>query len=41
MTGRGRPFGTIDGDRLTYTTRPQPDPIDGKMIVITLVRQKL
>jgi hypothetical protein len=32
---------TVDGDRLTYTTRPQPSPIDGKMIVITLVWQKL
>jgi hypothetical protein len=32
---------TADGDRLTYTTRPQPGPIDGKMIVITLVWQKL
>src|SRR6201996_7686146 len=32
---------TVDGDRLTYTTRPQPGPIDGKMIVITLVWQKL
>jgi hypothetical protein len=32
---------TVDGDRVTYTTRPQPGPIDGKMIVITLVWQKL
>lgn len=32
---------TVDGDRLTYTTRPQPSPSDGKMIVITLVWQKL
>ena len=31
----------IDGDRLTYTTRPQPSPVDGKMIVITLVWQKV
>lgn len=31
----------VDGDRLTYTTRPQPSPSDGKMIVITLVWQKL
>jgi hypothetical protein len=32
---------TVDGDRLIYTTRPQPSPFDGKMIVITLVWQKL
>src|ERR1700722_2870628 len=32
---------TIDGDRLIYTTRPQPGPIDGRMIVITLVWRKL
>jgi hypothetical protein len=32
---------TVDGDRLIYTTRPQPSPSDGKMIVITLVWQKL
>jgi Lipocalin-like domain len=32
---------TVDGDRLVYTTRPQPSPVDGKMIVITLVWQKL
>ena len=32
---------TVDGDRVTYTTRPQPGPIDGKMIVITLVWRKL
>jgi hypothetical protein len=32
---------TVDGDRLIYTTRPQPGPLDGKMIVITLVWQKL
>lgn len=32
---------TVDGDRVIYTTRPQPGPIDGKMIVITLVWQKL
>jgi hypothetical protein len=32
---------TVDGDRLIYTTRPQPGPIDGKMIVITLVWRKL
>jgi hypothetical protein len=32
---------TVDGDRLIYTTRPQPSPLDGKMIVITLVWQKL
>ena len=31
----------VDGDRLIYTTRPQPSPLDGKMIVITLVWQKL
>ena len=31
----------FDGDRLIYTTRPQPSPLDGKMIVITLVWQKL
>ena len=32
---------TVDGDRVTYTTRPQASPIDGKMIVITLVWQQL
>lgn len=32
---------TVDGDRLIYTTRPQPGPLDGKMIVVTLVWQKL
>jgi Lipocalin-like domain len=32
---------TVDGDRVIYTTRPQASPIDGKMIVITLVWQKL
>jgi hypothetical protein len=32
---------TFDGDRLIYTTRPQPSPFDGKMIVITLIWQKL
>jgi len=32
---------TVDGDRLIYTTRPQPGPYDGRMIVITLVWQKL
>jgi hypothetical protein len=32
---------TVDGDHLIYTTRPQPSPFDGKMIVITLVWQKL
>jgi hypothetical protein len=32
---------TVDGDRLIYTTRPQPSPVDGKMIVITLIWQKL
>jgi hypothetical protein len=32
---------TFDGDRLIYTTRPQPSPFDSKMIVITLVWQKL
>jgi Lipocalin-like domain len=31
----------VEGDRLTYTTTPQPGPIDGRMIVITLVWQKL
>ena len=32
---------TVDGDRLIYTTRPQPSPLDGEMIVITLVWRKL
>jgi hypothetical protein len=32
---------TFDGDRLIYTTRPQPSPFDSKMIVITLIWQKL
>ena len=32
---------TVDGDRLTYTTRPQPSPSNGRMVVITLVWQKL
>ena len=32
---------TVDGNRVIYTTRPQPSPRDGKMIVITLVWQKL
>jgi len=32
---------TVDGDRMVYTTRPQPGPLDGKMIVVTLVWQKL
>jgi hypothetical protein len=32
---------TVDGDRLIYTTRPQPSPFDGEMIVITLVWRKL
>jgi hypothetical protein len=32
---------TVDGDRVIYTTRPQLGPSDGKMIVITLVWQKL
>ena len=31
----------VDGERVIYTTRPQASPIDGKMIVITLVWQKL
>ena len=31
----------VDGDRLIYTTMPQPGPLDGRMIVITLVWQKL
>jgi hypothetical protein len=30
-----------DGDRLTYTTRPQPSPLNGRMSVVTLVWQKL
>ena len=32
---------TVDGDRLIYTTRPQPSPLDGKTIVITLVWKKI
>jgi hypothetical protein len=32
---------TVDGDRLIYTTRPQPSPSNDRMIVITLVWQKL
>jgi hypothetical protein len=31
----------VDGDRLIYTTRPQASPSDGRMVVITLVWQKL
>lgn len=30
-----------DGDRLTYTARPQPSPFNGRMSVVTLVWQKL
>jgi hypothetical protein len=30
-----------EGDRLTYTTRPQPSPRNGRMSVATLVWQKL
>ena len=30
-----------DGDKLIYTTRPAPSPIDGKMSVVTLVWQKV
>ncbi len=30
-----------DGDRLIYTTRPAPSPVDGKMNVVTLVWQKV
>jgi hypothetical protein len=30
-----------DGNRLTYTTRPQPFSADGKLSVITLVWEKL
>jgi hypothetical protein len=30
-----------DGDRLTYTTRPQPSPRNGRMSVATPVWQKL
>ncbi len=30
-----------DGDRLTYTTKPQPFPADGKISVITLVWEKM
>jgi len=30
-----------DGDRLTYTTRPQPFPTDGKVSVVTLVWEKM
>jgi hypothetical protein len=32
---------TRDGDRLIYTTKPQPSPFNGRMIVVTLVWQKL
>jgi hypothetical protein len=32
---------TVEGDRLIYTTTPQPSPFDGSMIVVTLVWQKL
>jgi hypothetical protein len=34
-------MGRRSGDRLVYAARPQPGPIDGRMIVITLVWQKL
>ena len=30
-----------DGDRLTYTTKPQPFPGDGKVSVITLVWERM
>ena len=30
-----------DGDKLIYTTRPAPSPIDGKMSVVTVVWQKV
>jgi hypothetical protein len=30
-----------DGNRLTYTTKPQPFPADGKISVITLVWEKM
>jgi len=30
-----------DGDKLIYTTRPAPSPVDGKMNVVTLVWQKV
>jgi hypothetical protein len=31
----------VDGDRLIYTTAPQPSPLDGRMTVVTLVWQRL
>jgi hypothetical protein len=30
-----------DGDRLTYTTRAAPSPVDGKMSIVTLVWEKV
>jgi hypothetical protein len=30
-----------DGDRLIYTTRPAPSPVDGKLSVVTLIWEKV